>query len=225
MGIRQKIDAPVSIRTDGNRRKRQTTFKTFFLTNKMTSIPTVDDLIAFVRDGGADVTGLRKQYTELFNLMAKAKKETAEAEAKKEEAEAKKEEAEAEAKKTAEVSAKAEAKKKAEASAEHYIKVSFNDEMLPKLADDFSENPLEGSVKMDFRRKDEWDSEKFAEVLNGILKEIEEDLNTNEGLTTFDSEVVMINDVVGADGLCNAWNVYMSWETELTNPFDDAKAK
>jgi hypothetical protein len=184
----------------------------------MTSIPTVDDLIAFVRDGGADVTVLRDIYTELINN----KKNKAEAEAKKEEAEAKKEEAEAEAKKKME---EAEAKKKAEASAEHYIKVSFNDEMLPKLADDFSENPLEGSVKMDFRRKDEWDSEKFAEVLNGILKEIEEDLNTNEGLTTFDSEVLEIHDAVGADGLCNAWNVYMSWETELTNPFDDAKAK
>jgi hypothetical protein len=170
----------------------------------MTSIPTVDDLIAYVRDGGKDVTGLRKQYTELFNLMAKAKKETVEAEAKKEEAEA---------------------KKKAEASAEHYIKVTFNDGMLPKLADDFSDNPLEGSVQMTFRRNDDWDSEKFDEVLNGILKEIEEDLNTNEGLTTFDSEVVMIDDVVGADGLCNAWIVYMSWETELTNPFDDAKAK
>lgn len=183
----------------------------------MTSIPTVDDLIAFVRDGGADVTGLRKQYTELFNLMAKAKKETVEAEAKKAEAEA-------EAKKTAEVSAKAEAKKIAE-DAEHYIKVTFNDGMLPKLADDFSENPIEGSVQMTFRRKDEWDSEKFDEVLNGILKEIEDDLNTNEGLTTFDSEVVMIHDVVGADGLCNAWNVYMSWETELTNPFDDVRAK
>lgn len=155
------------------------------------SIPTIDDLIAFVREGGADVEALQKQYAE--HLAKKAKAE-----------------------------ADAEAKRVYEASAECYIKRRLN-YMIALAMDEFSSNHCDGSVDLTFKRKDEWDAEKFDAYLNELVSDLECRLQDHDaaGHTSFTADTSMYHDCVGADGLCNEWEVSISWDMDLPNPFED----
>ena len=117
--------------------------------------------------------------------------------------------------------AAAKAKKEEEMKTfEGYIKHTMNS-MLREAAVEF-EKRTEGSVDMVFKRNVEWDCEKFDGELQGVCEELETFLNDTFDNGSFTVEYTMNHDVCGTDGLSEEFDVEISWEMDVRNPFAEA---
>jgi hypothetical protein len=77
-----------------------------------------------------------------------------------------------------------------------------------------------GCLQIGFVRKEEWDCEKFDEILNVIADSYENGLNAVKSGTRFTITIRMIHDKVHKDGLTRKFVVGLDWEPTGICPFE-----
>jgi hypothetical protein len=80
-----------------------------------------------------------------------------------------------------------------------------------------------GCLQIGFVRKEEWDCEKFDELLNTIAYSDENALNAVKSGTRFTITIHMIHDKVHKDGLTRKFVVGLDWEPTCICPFEVLK--